>query len=128
MTRSVLLPAGAPRPVSYYSHGIRIGPVLYSAGQTSRDVSGQLVGLGDAGRQAEQALFNLALVLQAGGMGFGQIVRLNIFTRRTEDLPVIFDVAGRYLAGHAPALTVAVVDSLAYPEYLLELEVIAEED
>lgn len=126
MTRRLLLPAGAPRPVSYYSHGIHIGSVLYSAGQTSRDASGQLVGIGDVGRQAEQAFYNLFLVLQEAGMGFKDIVRLNIFTCRAEDLPVVFEVAGRYFTGHAPALTAAVVDGLAYPEYLLELEVIAE--
>ena len=126
MARRILLPAGAPRPVSYYSHGIRIGSVLYSAGQTSRDASGQLVGIGDVGRQAEQAFYNLALVLQAAGMGFGDIVRLNIFACRVGDLPAIFEVANRYFTGHAPALTAAMVDSLAYPEYLLELEVIAE--
>lgn len=126
MVRRVILPAGSPQPVSYYSHGIRVGPVLYSAGQTARDSSGSLVGIGDARRQARQVFYNLSLVLQEAGLRVEDVVRMNIFTRSAADLPDILGVARHFLAGHAPALTTASVDSLAYPEYLLEVEVIAE--
>lgn len=125
MSRQILLPEGAPRPVSYYSHGIRVGPVLYSAGQTARDASGRLVGSGNVQVQAEQAFYNLALVLGEAGMRFDDVVRLNIFARIRADLPIIMNVKERFFAKHAPAMTVAIVEELAYPEYLLEVEVIA---
>ena len=90
MSRQLIRPPGAPQPVSYYSHGIRVGAVLYSAGQTARDATGQLVGLGNVRQQAEQAFHNLSLVLNEARMGFQQVVRLNIFVRRIHDLPEIF--------------------------------------
>jgi 2-iminobutanoate/2-iminopropanoate deaminase len=123
--RPVILPEGAPRPVSYYSHGIRVGPVLYSAGQTARNAAGKLVGVGNARQQAEQAFHNLSLVLRDGGMSFQDVCRLNIFVRLRADLAVILRVKEQYFQGHRPALTAAVVNSLAFPEYLLEVEAIA---
>lgn len=128
MFRQLILPAGAPRPVSYYSHGIRVGAVLYSAGQTARDATGQLVGAGDVRLQAERSFHNLSLVLREAGTSFHDVVRLNIFVRNTRDLPAILEVKARYFKEHRPALTVATVASLAYPEYLLEIEAIAVEN
>jgi enamine deaminase RidA (YjgF/YER057c/UK114 family) len=125
MERHILLPSESPRPVSYYSHGIRVGSVLYSAGQTSRNVDGELVGIGDASRQAQQAFHNLSLVLKEAGMGFSDVVRLNLFIRWRVDLPAILKVKDSFFHGHRPALTVAVVKSLAFREYLLEVEAIA---
>lgn len=125
MARQVILPAGAPRPVSYYSHGVRVGPVLYSAGQTARNAAGELVGVGDARKQAERAFTNLSLVLGEAGMAYTDVVRLNILIRFPSDLPAILAVKQRFFADHHPTMTVAAVESLAYPHYLLEVEAIA---
>ncbi len=125
MLRTYLQPKGAPRPVSYYTLGLRVGSRLYSSGQTAREASGQLVGQGDARRQAEQAVHNLSLVLAEGGLRAEDIVRLNLFVRRADDLPAILGVIARFLEANRPALTAAVVESLAFPEYLLEVEAIA---
>lgn len=128
MERQIIIPSESPRPVSYYSHGIRVGAVLYSAGQTSRNVDGELVGIGNAAQQAKQAFHNLSLVLQESGMGFQDVVRLNVFVRWRADLPVIMKVKDQFFHNHRPALTIAVVKSLAYREYLLEVEAIARAD
>lgn len=126
--RKYLLPAGCPQPVSYYSHGILLGNLLYSAGQTSRDPSGQLVGIGDAERQAIQVFYNLELVLTEANMHFSDVVRLNIFLKSRVDLPTILNVMKTKFEDHKPALTIAVVKGLAYREYLLEVEAIAVQD
>lgn len=128
MSRRIILPNGAPKPVSYYSHGIRVGPYLYSAGQTARDQSGQIIGVGDAELQAERSFSNLMLVLEDAEMSPNDVVRLNIFIRNASDLPKIIAVRDRVFDAHKPALTVAVVESLAYEEYLLEVEAIATAD
>jgi enamine deaminase RidA (YjgF/YER057c/UK114 family) len=123
--RYLINPSGSPRPVSYYSHGLRVGAMLYSAGQTARDAGGQIVGIGDAGRQAEQAFSNLMRLMGEAKMQITDVVRMNIFIRATADLPVIMAVRNQFLKEHRPALTICVVESLAFPEYLLEVEVIS---
>jgi len=128
MERKIILPSGSYRPVSYYSHGIRVGSVLYSAGQTSRNKDGELVGLGSAAQQAKQAFHNLSLVLKDSGMDFKDVVRLNIFVRWRADIPDILAVKDSIFGQHSPALTLAVVNSLAFSEYLLEVEAIARID
>ena len=125
LERKYILPIGCPQPVSYYSHGIHLGNILYSAGQTSRDPSGQLVGIGDVQKQANQAFQNLKLVLADAGMDFYDVVRLNIFLKTKNDLPKIVTTMKEYFNDHNPALTIAVVKGLAYQEYLLEVEAIA---
>ena len=78
--RKYILPVDCPQPVSYYSHGMHIGNVMYSAGQTSRDSSGQLVGIGNVEIQASRAYKNLSLVLADAGMSFQDVVRLKYFS------------------------------------------------
>lgn len=126
--RKYILPAGCPQPVSYYSHGIHLGNHLYSAGQTSRDPSGQLVGVGDAENQAIQAFHNLELVLAEANMNFSDVVRLNILLKSKADLPTILNIMKKNFKDHKPALTIVEVKGLAYREYLLEVEAIAVQD
>ncbi len=128
MERQIIIPSESPHPACYYSHGIRVGAVLYSAGQTSRNVDGELVGIGNATQQAKQTFHNLSLVLKEGGMGFQNVVRLKIFVRWRADLPEIMKVKDQYFHNHRPALTITVVKSLANREYLLDVEVIARAD
>lgn len=123
--RKYILPVDCPQPVSYYSHGMHIGNVMYSAGQTSRDSSGQLVGIGNVEIQASWAYKNLSLVLADAGMSFQDVVRLNIFLKSISDLPIILRIMEQNFIDHHPALTIALVKGLAYPEYLLEVEAIA---
>ncbi len=128
MKRFFINPSDSPTPVSYYSHGLRIGPALYTAGQTARDQGGHLIGVGDVSSQAAQAFFNLMNVLDGANMKPTDVVRLNIFVRSAADLPAIMNARDQLFNQHRPALTTCVVEALAYPEYLLEVEAIAVRD
>jgi 2-iminobutanoate/2-iminopropanoate deaminase len=123
--RKKLLPPNGPQPVSYYSHGIRVGPVLYTAGQTSRDVTNMLVGADDPGQQAQQAFKNLLLVLAEGGMDVSNVVRLSILVRRITDIKIVLEVKEKIFNPYLPTMTIARTKGLAYPEYLLEVDAIA---
>lgn len=128
LERNYILPIGCPQPVSYYSHGMRIGNLLYSAGQTSRDSSGQLVGIGDVKIQATQAFYNLDLVLTDADMDFSNVVRLNIFLKSRTDIKIVIEIMEINFKEHRPAITIAIVKGLAYKDYLLEVEAIAVQD
>lgn len=125
MGRNLINPINSPRPVSYYSHGLRIGPILYSSGQTARNHDGKLVGIENVSIQAIQAFSNLMNVIKEAGMKPCDVVRLNIFFRRRSDLQDILMVLEQFFPNHRPALTTCIVENLAFPEYLLEVEAIA---
>jgi reactive intermediate/imine deaminase len=102
------------------------GATVYLAGQVALDSSGQLVGRGDFGAQAEQVFENLKAALAAAGADFSHVVKLTIYLLDHSQLPVFQQVRDRYVNVQAPpASTLVEVRSLARDEFLIEIEAIA---
>ena len=112
-------------PVSYYSHGIVVGDVVYTSGQTAHDASGNVWDSSDEAGHIRSAFRNIAEVLQAGGVEFGDVVRMTIFLRHSEHIDTVWEVASEFLGDHRPAVTLATVPGLVDPEYLVEVDAIA---
>ena len=123
-TRTILKPKDAANPVSYYSLGIRVGPVLYTSGQSARDQSGNIVS-SDCSEQAQRAFQNLGMVLASGDMTSQDIVSLRILLRQGARLPDVLAVCDHFLISNRPALSIAYTTQLALPDYWLEVEAIA---
>jgi 2-iminobutanoate/2-iminopropanoate deaminase len=110
-----------------YSHAVRMGDLIFVSGQVGRDRNGELLGKGDARVQTEQAFANLKLILEAAGSGLHKVGKVTVFTTSLEYRPIIHEVRSRIFqeVGHLPASTLAVVSSLAFPDWLVEIEAIA---
>ncbi len=105
----------------------RMGDLVFVAGEVPHDRDGNLVGKGDVRAQTGQVFRNLEAVLEAAGSGLDKVGKVTVLTTRLEYRPIIHEVRARTLeaAGHLPASTLAVVTSLADPEWLVEIEAIA---
>jgi 2-iminobutanoate/2-iminopropanoate deaminase len=128
MTFQVIQPPSVHDTVAYsYSHAVRMGDLIFVSGQVGRDRTGRLVGEGDVRAQTEQAFENLRLILEAAGSGLHKVGKVTVLTTRLEYRPVIHEIRSRIFAevGHLPASTLAVVSSLALPEWLVEIEAVA---
>ena len=110
-----------------YAHAARMGDILFLSGQVAQNEQGEIVGKGDAEAQIEQIFRNMQAVLAAGGSSLDRVGKINILTTSMEYLPAIRTVRDRVFApvGHVPASTLAIISSLAYPDYLVEIEAIA---
>jgi 2-iminobutanoate/2-iminopropanoate deaminase len=110
-----------------YSHAVRMGDLIFVSGQVGRDRNGELLGKGDVRVQTEQAFANLKLILEAAGSGLHKVGKVTVFTTSLEYRPIIHEVRSRIFqeVGHLPASTLAVVSSLAFPDWLVEIEAIA---
>lgn len=110
-----------------YSHAVRIGDIIFVAGQVPRDRSGATVAPGDALAQTEQVFANLRAVLETAGSALDRIAKVTVFTTSLEYRPAIHQVRHRVFGeiGHYPASTLVVVKSLADPEWLVEIEAVA---
>jgi len=109
-----------------YSHAVRAGNTLYIAGQVALDADGNLVGEGDIEAQVAQVWQNLKAVLGHAGGTVEDIVKITVFTTDIAYRPAI--AAARdavFPNGRYPASTFLVVQSLARPELLVEIEAIA---
>ena len=127
MTRTPIQPAALPDPRPRYTQGILTtgGSLLFIAGQTAVDASGQVVGKGNIEEQTEQVFRNLAAVLQAAGASFDNLVMTTAYLTDIAYRPVYNAVRLKYYGHEAPASTLVVVQSLANPDFLIEIDGIA---
>jgi enamine deaminase RidA (YjgF/YER057c/UK114 family) len=110
-----------------YSHATRMGNLIFVAGQVAVDRSGNLVGKGDIRAQVEQVFANLKAVLEAADSGLDRVGKVTVFTTDLSYRPIIHEIRSKVFAeaGTLPASTLAVVSSLASPDWLVEVEAVA---
>jgi 2-iminobutanoate/2-iminopropanoate deaminase len=128
MEFAIIEPTGVHSTQKFaYSHAVRMGSMVFVAGQVAYDRDGKLVGKGDALAQTEQVFRNLEAVLKEAGSGLDKVGKMTVFTTRLEYRPIIHQVRARVFeqVGHYPASTLAVVSSLADPDWLVEIEAVA---
>lgn len=113
-------------PFSRYSHGVE-APAgarwLYISGQVGVAPDGKIADGAEA--QIEQAWRNVLSVLEAAGMGPGDLVKVTTFLIDRDHLPIARSVRDRMLGGAEPASTLLFVSGLAGPDWLVEIEAIA---
>jgi reactive intermediate/imine deaminase len=125
MSRQVVAPPFI-HTTTGYSHAVRAGNTLYIAGQVAVDPEGNLVGAGDIEAQVAQVWQNLKAIVGYAGGTVEDIVKITVFTTDIAHRPAI--AAARdavFPNGSYPASTFLVVQSLARPELLVEIEAIA---
>jgi enamine deaminase RidA (YjgF/YER057c/UK114 family) len=114
-----------------FNHGILVtgGKLLFLAGQTASDASGNIVSPGDLTAQYEQALLNHKAVVEAAGGTMTDIVKMNVYVLDKNDyaskLKALGEVHRKYFGGYYPAMALFEVKSLFQDEALIELEGIA---
>ena len=131
MTRVAINPDTVYESTRYgFSHAIKAsGDVaIHCAGQIAWDKDYKLVGPGDVVAQARQALVNLRTVLAAAGATPADIVRLRTYVvgHRPEYLAPIGEALAEFYGDVVPAANTWIgVQSLALPEFLIEIEATA---
>lgn len=105
------------------------GSTLHLAGQVAWDAHTNLFGTGDLGAQTRQALLNLKEVLASVGCTPANIVRLRTYVvnHSPDKLGVVLAEIGAFYGSAVPAPNTFIgVASLALPDFLVEIEAIAE--
>ncbi len=131
MTREAINPDTLYGSVQYgFSHAIKTQGevVLHCAGQVGWDRDYNLVGPGDIGAQARQALGNLKEVLAAAGATPADVARMRTYVvnHKPEYLEPVGAALAEFYGDVTPAANTWIgVQSLAMPEFLIEIEVTA---
>ena len=110
--------------------GIEVtGPfrILHTAGQVPVDADGRLLHRGDVRGQIAAALDNLETVLAAAGHSLADVVRVDYYTTRPDELTENWDVvASRLLpAGCRAGGVLRGVERLAGPDLLVEIQAVS---
>lgn len=123
-TKTIIKPANAAPAVGPYNHAVRVGDLLFCAGQIPLDpATGELVE-GDVAAQAERVLKNVKAILDDQGLTFANIVKSTIFLTDLNNFGAVNNVYAGCFEGDFPARSTIEVAGLPKGA-LVEIEVIA---
>jgi enamine deaminase RidA (YjgF/YER057c/UK114 family) len=130
MDKTIINPPTLPRPRGF-SHGILVtgGRLLFLAGQTGSDATGQIVAPSDLVAQYEQTLQNLKTVVEAAGGTMQDIMQITIFVRDRDDylahLKPLGQVHRSFFGEYYPATALFEISRFFQDEALIEIEGLA---
>jgi 2-iminobutanoate/2-iminopropanoate deaminase len=120
----VLSTSEASTPIAPYCQAIRVGSLVFVAGQVGIDPkTGKLVH-GGIRVQTKQAIENLRAILATAGIGLDHVVKTTVFLKAAKDYKAMNDVYKEYFRDKPPArTTVQAIPPLK--SILIELEAVA---
>jgi 2-iminobutanoate/2-iminopropanoate deaminase len=109
---------GAP-----YNQAIRVGDLVFVAGQLGIDLAtGELAGKGVA-QQTEQIMKNLAAILEAAGSDLDKLVKTTVFLMDLGEFTAMNEVYARHVGDRPPARSTVQISGLPSGA-LVEIEAI----
>ena len=111
-TKQIIKPAKSPKAVGPYSHAVRVGDLLFCAGQIPLDpATGDLIA-GDAKAQTERVLQNVKAILDDQGLTFANVVKSTVFLTNLADFAAMNEVYAKYFTADFPARSTIQVAAL----------------
>ena len=110
-------------PYSVNTHGIEVPSghrILFTSGQVGQTIDGEIPG--GITTQTKLVWDNLETVLAAADMGLENLVHVNSYLTRREDLATFLEVREPYMLIARPTATLVLVSGLAHPDWRVEVE------
>jgi 2-iminobutanoate/2-iminopropanoate deaminase len=122
--KKIIKPAKSPAAVGPYNHAVRVGDLLFCAGQIPiNPADGNLVA-GDIKAQTDRVLQNIKAILDDQKLTFDNVVKSTVFMTNLADFASMNEVYGRYFTDNFPARSTVQVAGLPKGASV-EIEVIA---
>ena len=123
-TKQIIEPAGSPAAVGPYNHAVRVGDLLFCAGQIPLDpATGDLVK-GDIKVQTERVLQNVKAILEDQKLTFANVVKSTVFMTDLADFAGMNEVYAKHFTSDFPARSTIQVGALPKGANV-EIEVVA---
>src|SRR5438270_6111813 len=123
-SKQIIKPAKSAPAVGPYNHAVRIGDLLFCAGQIPLDpATGNLVA-GDIKAQTERVLENVKAILDDQKLTFGNVVKSTVFLTNLADFAGMNEIYAKYFTTDFPARSTIQVAALPKGANV-EIEVIA---
>lgn len=98
------------------------GTHVFLRGQVGQDLQGRMVGIGDPAAQAEQAMKNVKTLLEEQGAELKDICKITVYITDRAYRDAVYRVVGKWLKGVFPVSTGLIVQGLARPEWVMEID------
>jgi 2-iminobutanoate/2-iminopropanoate deaminase len=124
MKKEIIATDKAPQAIGPYSQGVKAGGMLFFSGQIPLDpVTGEMVE-NEIATQTERVMENIAALLAAAGLDFGDVVKSTIYLTDLANFAIVNDIYGRRFPVDPPARSTVEVKGLPRGGGV-EIEVIA---
>src|SRR5215467_2703276 len=101
--KEIIKPAKSAPAVGPYNHAVRMGHLLFCAGQIPIDpATGNLV-VGDIKVQAERVLQNVKAILEDQKLSFANVVKSTVFLTNLGDFAAMNEIYAKYFTENFPA-------------------------
>lgn len=102
------------------------GTMVFLRGQVAQDLdTRKSLHVGDAGLQTRKTMENIKQLLEEAGSELGHICRIVVYLTDIRYREAVYREMGQWLKGVFPCSTGLVVEALARPEWVVEIEVTA---
>ena len=108
-----------------FAQAVRIGDIIYTAGQVAWDKNGEVVGKGDLLAQSRQVFKNLKEVLELAGASLNDVVQLTQYFLDMSDIHPYRQARREAMPGVTCLTTGVQVARMTQPDLLLEVEAMA---
>ncbi len=119
-----ILTPDAPQPAGHYSQAVVHNGLVFVAGQLAIEPHTGERKTGSIEEQTEQALKNVAAILQAAGSDLTKVLKTTVYISDIELWGQVNAVYAQFFGEHRPARAVIPVGNLHYG-FLIEIEAIA---
>jgi 2-iminobutanoate/2-iminopropanoate deaminase len=128
MSKERVSTSSAPAAIGPYSQGIRVGNLLFTAGQGPMNPATGKIVEGGITEQTARVMENLKAIVEAGGSSLEKVVRAGVFLKDMNDFAAMNAVYAKYLApeGATPPARTTVQAARLPGDILVEIDVIAE--
>jgi 2-iminobutanoate/2-iminopropanoate deaminase len=122
--KQIIKPAKSPAAVGPYNHAVRIGELLFCAGQIPIEpTTGNLV-TGDIKAQTERVLQNVKAILDDQGLTFANVFKSTVFMTNLGDFAAMNEIYAKYFTENFPARSTVQVAALPKGANV-EIEIVA---
>jgi enamine deaminase RidA (YjgF/YER057c/UK114 family) len=102
------------------------GTMVFLRGQVAQDLDNrESTGAGDAGAQTAKTMENIDMLLREAGSEMAHVCRIVVYLTDIRYREAVYQEMGKWLKGVHPCSTGIVVQALARPEWVVEIEVTA---
>jgi len=123
-TKQIIKPKNSPAAVGPYNHAVRVGDLLFCAGQIPIDpANGKLVSC-DIKAQTERVLLNVKAILDDQKLTFANVVKSTVYLTNLADFAGMNEIYSKFFTEYFPARSTVQVAALPKGANV-EIEVIA---
>ncbi len=123
-TKQIIKPAKSPAAAGPYNHAVRVGDLLFCAGQIPLNPADGSLITGDIKAQTKRVLENVKAILDDQKLTFANVVKSTVFLTNLADFAGMNEVYAKYFTSDFPARSTVQVAALPKGANV-EIEIVA---